>query len=403
MTSSQQNSASIRKPRSRPAPSPRDQQIYLDYQTTGKRQIDLAAQYKLTQTRISQIIRRVESWLTSTWDLGPGTLDSVGACGSPQASDGYRLPQPNHSSTAPNDAARDRLQHRVQYERLNEAGRLAMQHFREPQKIVTHKKGARAGKKFHETTERLLPPNLQCLKIVVQSSAQLTRLQASGGRRVGQACAASAGPPPSSARSESCDHASHSAIRTLGYPLGAALAPLSREQVEAWLTEFNRQAALANKVPYHFENQNLIHDVVDLLAGESKSHVALHVLARDAGQKVVKRKPYDDQPPRVPPVNGWFYAMHDADGGLVAWLHASQLADAISPDYPPVSRSPDDPATSITTSSSTSPDSDDSPQPSSSPALTDISPPAQFPTPYEPQPFDLQSIQPTFYQKGCSN
>ena len=51
------------KPRRRGVPSERDQQIYLDYQTTGRTQTELAEQYGLTQCRISQIICRVEAWL----------------------------------------------------------------------------------------------------------------------------------------------------------------------------------------------------------------------------------------------------------------------------------------------------------------------------------------------------
>ena len=63
---SQINAAASRKPRTRPAPSSRDQQIYLDYQTSGKLQDELAEQYGLTQCRISQIIRRVEKWVHAT-------------------------------------------------------------------------------------------------------------------------------------------------------------------------------------------------------------------------------------------------------------------------------------------------------------------------------------------------
>jgi len=60
--------ASIHPPKSRRrrAPSERDQQIYLDYQTTGQTQVQLAEQYRLTQCRISQIIKRVEAWLTQS-------------------------------------------------------------------------------------------------------------------------------------------------------------------------------------------------------------------------------------------------------------------------------------------------------------------------------------------------
>src|SRR5438876_12312321 len=63
----------IRPPRARrrSAPSARDQQIYLDYQTTGRSQEELAKDYKLTQCRISQIIRRVKAWLACGAGVSP--------------------------------------------------------------------------------------------------------------------------------------------------------------------------------------------------------------------------------------------------------------------------------------------------------------------------------------------
>src|SRR5205823_3882519 len=59
------------KPRRRSAPSARDQQIYLDYQTTGRSQEELAEQYHLTQCRISQIIHCVEAWLACGAGVSP--------------------------------------------------------------------------------------------------------------------------------------------------------------------------------------------------------------------------------------------------------------------------------------------------------------------------------------------
>src|SRR5436189_2141297 len=112
-TVSQLAAAADRKPRTRPAPSPRDQQIYLDYQTTGKQQSELAQDYNLTQCRISQIIRRVEKWLHATGNPGSGADDA---------------------------AARQCLERRLQSERLNSVCREAMRHYHDQQKTVTHKK-----------------------------------------------------------------------------------------------------------------------------------------------------------------------------------------------------------------------------------------------------------------------
>jgi len=409
MTSSPENTVRIRQPRQSQAPNQRNQQIYLDYQT-GQRQIDLAEQYHLTQTRISQIIRRVEKWLHAAWD-------QVGATAG--------LPSSAAGSDTADLTARQRLQHRLQYDRLSEAARLALLHFHQPQKVVTHKKGARAGKEFHETTERLLPPSLQCLKVVAQTTAQLTRLQASERRQpVGSASG-------EGLQNEPGDGAPDSALRNPQ----SALLPLSREQVEAWLVQQNAQAAQAEKVPDHIDAKPIIHDFVGTLLGESQYNWALRVLADDVGKKVVDRRPYEDEPPPVPNRDGWYYAMYDANGGLVAWLRAEQLKDAITPDYPPVSRSStsvgnalcgvpsaptrsvsegqvlptppsatsDAPTPLLNPTSSTSPSPTDPPQPSSTPALTPVSPQTQFPAQYEPQPFDLQSIRPSFYQKGCHN
>ena len=71
-------SAPPRRVRKLVAPSSRDQQIYRDYQTTGQRQRVLAEKHKLTQCRISQIIRRVESGDMPAEQLGRYDLhDSI--------------------------------------------------------------------------------------------------------------------------------------------------------------------------------------------------------------------------------------------------------------------------------------------------------------------------------------
>src|SRR5438105_1560182 len=108
-TASKIAAAASRKPRPRTAPSSRDQQIYLEYQTAGKLQSELATQYGLTQCRISQIIRRVEKWLNAagdpTFDLRPSTFDST--------------------------AGREQLKSRLQHELLTTVARQAMRHFHE--------------------------------------------------------------------------------------------------------------------------------------------------------------------------------------------------------------------------------------------------------------------------------
>jgi hypothetical protein len=274
-----------RSPRRRPAPSPRDQQIYLDYQSTGKSQTDLATQYGLTQCRISQIIRRVERWVQSstfkvqgpqhgdsTWNLEPGTLNAAA------------------------------FARRLEYERLSLACREAIRHFREPQKNVTHKTGTRGNTAIDETTERTLPPNLQCLKVLLQANAQLSRLEK-------QVAAEQTQPPTDQER---------------------------REQVEAALVQLYQDAQRAGKLPFHLNPLALARCLVRAMLREPDGCLALHELSHAYGKKLVDDKPYN---PQVPPYGGWYYAMHDGDGSLVAWISADQLDGAISPDYQPVNRS----------------------------------------------------------------
>jgi hypothetical protein len=139
-----------RKPRKRPAPSQRDQEIYVEYQITGRRQAELAEKHRLTQSRVSQIIRRVAAWRASADAREEGELPV---------------------------AQRQHLDRWLEYERLNFVCREAMHHFGTQQKHIAHKHGQRDEKHFDETTERLLPPSLQCLKILLAANAQLSKLE----------------------------------------------------------------------------------------------------------------------------------------------------------------------------------------------------------------------------------
>src|SRR4029453_9683600 len=125
----------IRMPRRRPAPSPRDQQIYIDYQVGGMRQIELARQHRLTQCRISQIIRRVERW--------------------------RRRLSPHDTGGDISFRQRQRLDRWLERELLTTVCREAMRQFHEGQKIITHKTGTRGDKTIDETTERRQTANVQ--------------------------------------------------------------------------------------------------------------------------------------------------------------------------------------------------------------------------------------------------
>ena len=222
--------------RKQPAPSARNQQIYLDYQTAGCRQTDLAAKYGLTQCRISQIIRRVEKWLHATFDFRPSTFD--------------------HS-------ARQALERRLQHDRASAVAREAMRHFKDQQKSITHKSGTRADKQIDETTERLLPPNLQCLKVVLQANAQLSRLDKQLAEEQSQ--------PPKGDNQ-------------------------SRKEIENWLTKRLLEAEQSGKVEPVYNPRFLVERTLSALLGEAKYRIDLRDLIYRPSQET-KQPESDEVPP----------------------------------------------------------------------------------------------------------
>src|SRR5262245_24977202 len=240
--------------------------------------------YKLTQCRISQIIRRVEKWLRAT---GPECSGVPGFERSSNPVDG------NEESATDETAARQKLLQRLEFERLNSVCRLAMQHFQQPQKSITHKTGLRAGKPIDETTERTMPPNLQCLKVVLQANSQLSRLEKQRSTAIS----------PASGRANNASTDLHQ------------MAEQGRQQVEDWLTDQRDETERAGLAPCSFGSRPLVRDLIDTLLGESKDGVALTMLAHECGKKVVERKPYDDNPPKLPPdAEGWHYPLYDYRG-----------------------------------------------------------------------------------------
>jgi hypothetical protein len=260
-----------RRPRRRPAPSQRDQRIYVEYQVTGRTQTDLAADYKLTQCRVSQIIRRVHRWRAdATLNLEPGTL---------------------------NAAARRRLDQWKEYERLNFACREAIRHFRLEQKTMTHKKGERGDKSFDETTERIAPPNLQYLKIMLQASAQLHRL-------LNQ-------PPEDEAQGLNEEQL--------------------REQAEAWMTRKRDDAERAGIVSGDPNNHIVIRELVKAVVGEPNTGIALHILARDVG-KVLVDVGQASRLPRLPVVEEDRVAVDEGLPLVDQVNHSKPQLDDPSPD-----------------------------------------------------------------------
>ena len=141
----------VRPPRRRPAPSARDQELYVAYQTSGKTQAELAEQYDLTQCRVSQIIRRVEAWRSKL--------------------------QPQPQERVPGGlSAREqqRLDRWLERERNEAILKNALRQFQQPQQVKTTKTGPRG----EETTVRELPPNVQWLKVAQRANEQLFRREA---------------------------------------------------------------------------------------------------------------------------------------------------------------------------------------------------------------------------------
>jgi hypothetical protein len=136
-----------RQARAPRTPSSRDQEIYAKYNFEGRRQTELAADYGLSQNRISEIIRRVTAWKSS--------VDSA-------------------HQESPQDHAR--LLRQVQDERLNLICREAIRHFYDSQTTITRKSGTRGDKPFEERTERTTSGNLQCLKVLLAATRELRQL-----------------------------------------------------------------------------------------------------------------------------------------------------------------------------------------------------------------------------------
>ncbi len=288
-------SSFIATPRRRPAPSPRNLQIYLDYQVEGLTQTQLAEKYNLTQCRISQILRRIDSWRAQS--AIPNSES------------------PSHSLNPSPPLSPTDLDLQLQSARLNLVAREAVRHFQQPQATVTHKQGTRGDKSIDETTTKSLPKNLQCLKIILQANNQQQRLSRASSSSPSLPVPLS--PPPQASQPSESEH------------------NISRDEVTSWLADQHRQAEKDKKVIFYGNSPALVSDLLKALLGEPNNGLALRLLAAFDGKKVANYSPRDENWPDVPPYNGWYYAMYDAHGTVVAYLHADQVAHLLPPDYPP--------------------------------------------------------------------
>jgi transcriptional regulator with XRE-family HTH domain len=135
------------RPRAKRQPSERDQAIYVARMTRGLSQAELAEQQGLSQSRISQILRRVEKWRGEVWPAEAGELDH---------------------------AQRQRVERWLEHQRQQAIYDRALAAFdRGPRELVTRKSGERGETSFHETTTRELPANVQLLKVAQRSAEAL--------------------------------------------------------------------------------------------------------------------------------------------------------------------------------------------------------------------------------------
>jgi hypothetical protein len=272
------------KPRRRGAPSERDQHIYLDYQTTGRTQADLAADHGLTQCRISQIIRRVEKWLAD--EPVPRSTSHVPSSGD-EAS-----PTCNVELETCN-ADRQRLDSAMQLRYMSFVCREAIRQFQADRLTITTKKGSRGETQIDETTERREPKNLQCLKIILQAIKATSAFSRDQTR---SRCAA--------------DKAKRTIPEASLLPAKDDTQPaaLDRAAVESWILENRNANAKDFNGVFH---KDFARDLVNILLGEPATGISLNILAGDFDKVLVPKKKGDQS---FPPGGGWYRCVYDEDG-----------------------------------------------------------------------------------------
>jgi hypothetical protein len=136
-------------PRKKRLPSARDQAIYVSRMARGCSQASLAKEHRLSQSRISQILRRVERWRANLRPSDCGELDH---------------------------AQRQRIERQLERERHQELYDRGLRGFDSaPQQLTTKKEGKRGENDFTETTTREVLPNVQWLKLSQRSAEALAK------------------------------------------------------------------------------------------------------------------------------------------------------------------------------------------------------------------------------------
>src|SRR5262245_38467683 len=136
-----------RLPRRKRPLSFRDEAIYIAYRSQGLSQEKLADDYRLSQSRISQILRRVESWHNS----------------------------PEYQAPSPESLDFDLRLARAQSQAIYDRALRAFDHA--PHELTTTKEGHRDHKPFQETTRRAQAPNIPALNTAQRAVNQLSRVR----------------------------------------------------------------------------------------------------------------------------------------------------------------------------------------------------------------------------------
>ena len=275
------STSTVRPPQSRrAAPSQRNQQIYFDYQTTGRSQTDLAKEYKLTQCRISQIIRRVRAWLARGAGVPPATSSCPGSSLGTQCPEAPASSDPtlNFEPGTLNAADLDAALHRNY---IDFVCRHAIREFQADRVTVTRKTGQRGDKPFDETTNRREPKSLQCLKILMQAiklgSSSSTKSQTRNTKH--QIPADEITPSDSSSLVPQCRPDDP-------FCIDASSDEMLRKKVGNWLVAERGKRQRQPDGNIDFDSYNA-EDLVSSVLGEPAEGRALEILAADLGKILV--------------------------------------------------------------------------------------------------------------------
>jgi hypothetical protein len=130
-------------------PSLRNQQIHAAVKIRGCRQIDVAAEFKITQSRVSRIVTQVEAWRAKA----------------PAAKDELKIGE------------RRRHERWLASQRYQELYQRSLQELAASQRTLTiERSGARDGKEFNDTTRRQQATSVQWLKTALRAAENLLRL-----------------------------------------------------------------------------------------------------------------------------------------------------------------------------------------------------------------------------------